>query len=121
MEKENKKPSITDTEIKTMMNSTPKGETLEELKAKCKLCDWSKHCVLPPSKTKEQVDKFIEDAGNPKEVNGKKVDGLMATMFATMLAGRDDIQVRNCEVFAQRLRLERGVTDKIKEMMQEKP
>ena len=84
----------------------------------CKDCQWDKVCLSPPSLTKEEVDKRIEESTERGESKGKDTNMLGGLMAVMMLGGRDtDCKV--CPIFANKLRSGPEMSAKIKEWMKE--
>lgn len=90
----------------------------------CMTCPWDRFCITPPSMSREEIDRQIEEAGRKDDEKGAQDGGksmpVATLMTALMFAGRDT-QAQLCPVLAMRLKLPEGrtVVDLVKKQMQD--
>jgi len=86
----------------------------------CATCPWDRLCVQPPSMTRQEIDRQIDEAKqkDAKEDSDKMPVGALLT--AVMIGGRDTTG-QMCPVFALRLRGPDGrqLADGIRALMRE--
>jgi len=94
------------------------GDVLDEATAliRCKECPWYKNCITPMQVNPEDIAQFrlmLQGANLPEPAKNQMEDVLenIASMSQNMI-------LQSCPVFAQRLKTNPGLAQRIKEMMQ---
>ena len=94
------------------------GDVLDEATAliRCKECPWYKNCITPMQVNPEDIAQFrlmLQGASLPEPAKNQMEDVLenIASMSQNMI-------LQSCPVFAQRLKTNPGLAQRIKEMMQ---
>ena len=91
-----------------------------ESQIECVSCTWNKFCVEPPSMTKEEVDKKIEEAKSEVREKGGAEGEMFAGLLSTMMYTGKDSECPACPVFIKRLRESPDLANHIKEYMKSK-
>jgi hypothetical protein len=86
----------------------------------CMTCPWDRLCLTPPSMTAGDIDREIKTATTKATESNEKNDGLMASIFSTLIFAGKDTTGELCPVFVNRLHSSDGrkVADTLREMMQ---
>ncbi len=94
------------------------GDVLDEATAliRCKECPWYKNCITPMQVNPEDIAQFrlmLQGVNLPEPAKNQMEDVLenIASMSQNMI-------LQSCPVFAQRLKTNPGLAQRIKEMMQ---
>lgn len=93
----------------------------------CMTCPWDRFCITPPSMTREDVNKQIEEAKakDNAQIEKAKAEGKegglpMGMLITTLAIGGRDTSCSVCPVLALRLRSSEGgvLVQSIREQMQ---
>ncbi len=103
----------------TVQNELDKGADPRFL---CQTCPWDRYCFIPPTMTKSDVDKYLDDAKAKDEAAMllKPESFPMAGLMTALVMGGKDTQATLCPVFALRMQSLDGrqIADTIKNQMQ---
>lgn len=87
-----------------------------ERQIECSTCPWNKNCIEPPSMTKEDVEKTVEEM---EEKGGSKEGKLMSGLMSALVFVGKDKECHACPVFIEKLRQSPELSMKIKEIMKQ--
>lgn len=113
------------TDYKTVADALAGGTDPEML---CMTCPWDRFCITPPSMTKDEVDRQINDAKvkDDEKVAASKAEGNnpgmpVGMLLMTLTLAGKDTSCQVCPVFALRLRTSFGgeIVRSIRNTMQE--
>lgn len=94
------------------------GDILDEATAilRCKECPWYKNCVVPLQVSPEDIAQFrvmLQESGLPEEAKSE-----MESILEGIASMSQNMILQSCPVFAQRLKEDYELAQRIKEMMQ---
>ena len=94
------------------------SDILEEAAAliKCKECLWYKNCVTPLQVSADDIGQFrlmMQGTNFPESVRSE-----MEKVIESMASSSQDMILQSCPIFAQRLKQNPKLAQRIKEMMQ---
>ena len=95
----------------------------------CSTCPWDRFCITPPSMTREDVDRQLEESKRSDEdaiakskAEGKDagLGGIMGTLLTSMMVSGKDTQAQVCPVLVARMRGSEGrkIVDGVRSQMQ---
>lgn len=93
----------------------------------CATCPWDRYCIQPPTITKDEIDKQMEEATRKDKetaerarIEGKEAGMPVGLLMAAMVYSGKDTSASICPVFAVRLRsnVGRTIVDNLKGSMQ---
>ncbi len=83
----------------------------------CKECPWYKSCVVPMRFTAEDIRRQLESSA-PGMNTSPQADLGMQNFLSSMATAAQNSLLEGCPVFIDRLRVNPGLAQHIKEMMQ---
>jgi hypothetical protein len=94
------------------------GDILDEVTAliRCKECPWYKNCLTPVQVSTEDIAQFrtaMQGTNIPEQARSE-LDQIIESIASTS----QDMILQSCPVFTQRLKEDRKLAQRIKEMMQ---
>lgn len=100
------------TDYKTVSEALAAGADPEMM---CMTCPWDRFCITPPSMTRDDVDKQIEEAKAKdaeetakRQAEGKDAGLPMGMLLTTIMFSGKETACQVCPVFALRLRTNEG-------------
>jgi hypothetical protein len=93
----------------------------------CATCPWDRFCITPPSMTKSEIDKLMEDAevkdreaAEQRKLRGEEPGMPVGMLLTTVTFAGKHQQATLCPVFTIRLRSSQGkrMVDDFKNVMQ---
>lgn len=81
----------------------------------CMTCPWDRFCITPPTMTKSEIDKQIEESkekdrldSEKRAAEGKESSMPIGTLMTALMVSGKDTSAQICPVFALRLRSSDG-------------
>ena len=83
----------------------------------CKSCPWYKNCVTPMRVSEEDLKRQLETSMPASSMSGSSEE--VTQFLSAMASAAQNSLLEGCPVFINRLRNNPGLSQRIKEMMQE--
>jgi hypothetical protein len=89
------------------------------------MCPWDKFCIRPPQMTPEEVKKKLNEVGEEAKKEGQEIEkegkekggAVLGFILQGLFMVGKDTECQGCSVFIERLRNDKIVIEKIKELM----